>query len=296
MPNETQKSSQTNHHRVIVITNGNFFARLILERLLIEWRPQIAGVVLIEGDYSGRTGMNALWHIARKTTPPYLIFKLVQIIAFRFAQKLYPNVWFEVAPMARDLGIPTYRAPRVNSSEVYDWIRQKSPTLGVSVSCPQRIRKRLLSLPSHGFINIHSSLLPRYAGLAPYFWVLAENCVETGVTVHYMTEQFDEGNILAQCVLEIPERVSAFELFRQLAMLGQDVLIEAVEKTLRGERGTPQQLEQRSYYSHPSFRAYIALRQNGFALLRWGELRRAVQGTIQRQSEIKQVRIDALAR
>jgi methionyl-tRNA formyltransferase len=165
----------------------------------------------------------------------------------------------------------------VNSQEVFECVRGWQPTLRVSVSCPQRIRTKILGLPPLGFLNIHSSLLPKYAGLAPYFWVLAENQRETGITVHYMTEQFDEGNILVQRRASIPQGISAFWLFRELALLGRDALIEAIHLALQGEKGIPQELSKRSYRSHPTWGAYRLLRRNGFAIARLSELLRAVQ-------------------
>lgn len=274
--------------RIVVVTNGNYFARQILERLLTERREQVVGICIVYGDYAGRTGVRALWQVGRKTALPYLLYKVGQHMLFSWAQRRYPRVWFSVETMAHALGIPSIRAARVNSREVREWVHQLNPTLGVSVSCPQRIREPLLSLPTRGFINIHSSLLPQYAGLAPYFWVLAENCSATGVTVHYMVEQFDAGNILSQRQLTIEQGTSAFELFRQLALLGQTALLEAVDKALAGDTGIPQTTEQRSYRSHPTLRAYLNLRRNGYVLARWSELSRAIKGTIQHQAQIQQ--------
>lgn len=274
--------------RIVVVTNGNYFARQILERLLIERREQVVGIGIIYGDYAGRTGLRALWQVGRKTALPYLLYKVGQHLLFNWAQRRHPHVWFSVETMAHTLCIPFIRAVRVNSPEVREWVQQLNPTLGVSVSCPQRIRKPLLNSPLYGFINIHSSLLPQYAGLAPYFWVLAENCSVTGTTVHYMTEQFDEGNILSQRQLTIQKGTSAFELFQQLAFLGQTALLEAVDKAIAGDTGIPQEAERRSYRSHPTMEAYLNLRRNGYVLARWSELRHAIKGTIQHQTQVQQ--------
>ncbi len=272
---------------IVIITNGNYFARLILERLLIERTNQVGGIVLIEGDYSGRTGVSSLWHVGRRTALPYTAYKLLQYLMFRVAQKWNRHAWLEVGAMARDLGIPCMRAIKVNSVEVYEWLRARQPALGVSVSCPQRIRAKLLNLPERGFVNIHSSLLPAYAGLAPYFWVLAENQPQTGITVHYMTEEFDAGNILVQRAMPVPPAISAFELFRQLSLLGRDALMEAVDLALQGVHGTPQNMSCRSYRSHPTWAAYRSLRRNGFAIARFGELYRAIRDTLQQQRQVE---------
>jgi methionyl-tRNA formyltransferase len=263
--------------KIVVLTNGNYFARLILERLFLEYTEQVAGVVLVRGDYGGQTGFRSLWQVGKRTALPYAVYKVVQYLMFHIAQRWRRDVWLEVAPMIRDLNIPFIEVARVNSQEVFECVRGWQPTLGVSVSCPQRIRTKILGLPPLGFLNIHSSLLPKYAGLAPYFWVLAENQRETGITVHYMTEQFDEGNILVQRRVSIPQGISAFWLFRELALLGRDALIEAIHLALQGEKGIPQELSKRSYRSHPSWGAYRLLRRNGFAIARLSELLRAAQ-------------------
>ena len=275
-----------NNERIVVVTNGNYFARVILEPLCIRFKYHITGVVLVEGDYSGHSGWRALWNVGRRTALPYTLYKVIQITLFRLAQKCYPSVWFDVERMCQALAIPIFRTTRVNHPTVYDWVREKEPALGISVSCPQRIRSRLLSVPMRGFLNIHSSLLPQYAGIAPYFWVLAESQKVTGVTVHYMTEEFDAGNILVQKTLFIPQGISAFELFCRLAWLGSDALVEATEKALRGDLGIPQDTSRRSYRSHPTWQAYQWLKRNGYAVARWSELWQAIRGTIQHQKEL----------
>lgn len=84
------------------------------------------------------------------------------------------------------------------------------------------------SLP-HGGWNIHPSLLPAYRGHNPYFHVLANGEAETGVTVHRLTEHYDEGAIL----LSKKIRIDAFEtigsLWHKLARLGAAAALEALE-------------------------------------------------------------------
>jgi hypothetical protein len=274
-----------NQRSIVVITNGNYFARLILDRLFRERTEQVSGVILVDGDYTGHTGLRALWQVGKRTTVPYTFYKVSLHLVFRLAQRLYPNVWFDVHAMARTLRIPLLRVDKINSSEAFEWVCKHQPALGISVSCPQRIRAKILNIPTQGFLNIHSSLLPEYAGLAPYFWVLAENRTETGVTVHYMTEEFDAGNILVQRRLAIPPATSAFWLFRELALLGSDALMEAVDLALEGMPGTLQDCSRRSYRSHPTRAAYRSLRRNGFVIARFAELYRAVRKTVQQQME-----------
>jgi len=258
--------------RIAIVSNGNYFSRIILEPLLLKYTKSVVGVVFVEGDYRGRVGLQALWETGRKTTLPYLAYKVAQHALFRLAQIANPRAWIELEAVTKALGLPGLRTARVNSPEVYSWLQEFNPDLLISVSCPQRIRAKLLRLPRIAALNVHSSLLPRYAGLAPYYWVLAEGETITGVTVHYMSEGFDEGNILVQKSLSISPRTSAFSLFEKLAALGSEALLEAVNLALEGDPGKPQDLRKRTYFSHPTWSSYWKLKRNGHAIVRVSEL------------------------
>lgn len=261
---------------LVVITNGNYFARLILEGVLDCYGSQVRAILQITGDYKGRTGWRSLWEVGRETATPYVAYKVASVYGFALAQRMYPGARFNVAQMAQQKGIPVYPFVAVNTDATRSLVESLRPDLLISVSCPQLIGRKMLSLPRVGGINIHSSLLPAYAGLAPYFWVLSQGERTTGTTVHYMTLKFDEGNILVQKPLAIEPHESAFHLFKRLAVLGNSCLTEAVYNALDGSPGEKQDLTRFSYYSHPKFSAYRALRQRGHVLMRVGELRHAI--------------------
>jgi hypothetical protein len=151
-------------------------------------------------------------------------------------------------------------------------LAEARPDVIVSVSCPQKIGSELISLARRAAINIHSSLLPRYAGLAPYFWVLSRGEAETGVTVHHMTSTFDAGNVLTQRRLPVRPGVSAFALFEELARAGGEGLVEAIEAAAHGCVGDEQRHADRSYFSHPTFGSYLELRRRGHRLIALSDL------------------------
>jgi methionyl-tRNA formyltransferase len=240
--------------RIVVLTNGNFFARLILERLVAERSGEIVKIFTISGDYKGRSGLAALFHFVRATTWPYVIFKIAARLATRGEG---------VRELARRYGIETEDVVAVETARKS--IEAARPDLLVSVSCPQILAESILRLAPLGGINIHASLLPRYAGLAPYFWVLAEGETRTGVTVHFMTRRVDFGNVLGVAEVAIEPRDSAFSLFTRLARAGAPLLADAVDRVLVGDRGTPMRGES-TYRSHPDFAAWRRLRRNGHRL------------------------------
>lgn len=258
--------------RIVVLTNGNYYARLILDRLLAERATDVAGIVLVSGDYFGRPSIEGFFPIARQTAFPYLFAKVLQMVAFRVAAMIWPGARLSVDPLAAAHQVPTVRVTSIKEEAAISALRTWAPDLLVSVSCPQKIPNRMISTCRAGGVNIHSSLLPAVAGLAPYYWALANGLERTGTTVHYLTAKFDDGNILARRTLEIRPKESAFALFERLAVAGGDALFEAVARAEAGDPGDAQDRDARSYHSHPTIASWMALRQNGHVIVRLSEL------------------------
>ena len=111
---------------------------------------------------------------------------------------------YSVQGALRAHGIPERSPENVNDPAFLDVLREQDVDLVVSIACPQIVREDLLKCPPEGVINIHGALLPKYRGKLPSFWVLANGEKKTGVTVHYMNEQLDDGSIIIQ--KEVPIR------------------------------------------------------------------------------------------
>jgi len=253
--------------RIVIVTSGNYFARLILSAVLKKREFEVVQLIVIEGDYHGRSGICAAWRLARSMASRFFLFKLLLHVVLRVLEAGV-GVVGELRSLKRERqGLPLLKVRCVADPAVRQLLDGLRPDLLISVSCPQKISGTLLSLAKQGGVNIHSSLLPAYAGLAPYFWVLANGEGVTGTTVHWMTEKFDQGDILVQKQLSIIAGVSVFRLFRALAELGSEALVEGVELALAGVKGAEQDGSQRSYYSHPTAKACKELRRRGYCFM-----------------------------
>ncbi len=273
--------------RLVILTNGNFFSSIILAAFFEKFHRQIKGVVIVTGDYKGRTGLSSLFSLAKVTAWPYIFYKVITILAVQLASRFARRAIFSVDGLVDHYKIPVQHVNRINTSTALDWIAQLAPDLIVSVSCPQLIGKKVLSLARLGGINIHSSLLPGFAGLAPYFWVLSQGEKRTGITVHYMTLKFDQGNILAQSALQIEKNESAFHLFYRLAREGSVILIQAAEAALVNAVGTQQDMSGYSYYSNPTLKAYFSLKKKGHTLFRWTEVWKTIRQAVNESHELR---------
>ncbi len=127
------------------------------------------------------------------------------------------EIWFRsVAELARSHGIPVFTPLNPNTPEFVDLVRGLGPELIFSFYYRKLLSKELLAIPRLGGINLHGSFLPKYRGRCPVNWVLINGESDTGVTLHYMIEKADAGDIIAQKTVPIEIEDTALTLFHKL--------------------------------------------------------------------------------
>jgi methionyl-tRNA formyltransferase len=134
-----------------------------------------------------------------------------------------------VKELARQHGIPVYQPHKLRQPEVVAELEALAPDLIVVVAYGQILPQSVLDIPTHGCINVHASLLPRYRGAAPINKAIIDGATETGITTMYMDVGLDTGDMLVKKTLTIGAEETAGELHDRLAVLGR----EAMEETLR---------------------------------------------------------------
>lgn len=131
-------------------------------------------------------------------------------------------------------GVPLVQIDgRVNRPENRAKIAALKPDLLLSIGGNQIFRRPLLDVATHGCLNLHTALLPKYRGLMPTFWVLRNNEPETGVSVFFVDEGIDSGPILVQKRVEIGDRSQA-ELIKHTKKIGMDAILEGVTLIMKG--------------------------------------------------------------
>jgi methionyl-tRNA formyltransferase len=105
----------------------------------------------------------------------------------------------------------------------------------VTAAFGQILPKALLEAPKHGCINVHASLLPELRGGAPIHYAIIHGKEKTGITIMYMAEKLDAGDILTQVEVPIEESDNVGTLHDKLSIAGADLLSETIPKLLKGE-------------------------------------------------------------
>ena len=140
----------------------------------------------------------------------------------------------------------------INQQSSLDLIKQYEPHLLVSIAGNQIFRKSLIDIAPKGCINLHTSLLPKYRGLMPSFWVLKNNEKYTGVSVFFVDEGIDSGPIIVQKKIRIGNMTQS-ELINYSKKIGMDAIIEAIEKIHKNAVVLIKNDDmQKTYYSFPT--------------------------------------------
>lgn len=160
--------------------------------------------------------------------------------------KLQPS---PVKEYSLSVGLPVFQPAKMRDGEALGILRELEPELIVVAAYGKILPPEILELPRLGCVNVHSSLLPKYRGAAPINWAILNGEDETGVTIMYMAEGLDTGDILAQRSTPIDINENAVELFSRLANLGAELLIEVLEQLGRGTAAAVPQDDNLSCYA-----------------------------------------------
>jgi len=144
--------------------------------------------------------------------------------------------------------IPFYRVPKVNDEETCRLVAEAKPDLCAIAHFERLIKQPLLSIPPMGFINLHPSLLPDYRGMAPQHWPIINREHEAGITVHYVDETADTGNIIVQHRFSIDETMYVSDLQRIWLNHYKTIMVEAIDAILEGKPTKEQKSLDGRYY------------------------------------------------
>lgn len=130
----------------------------------------------------------------------------------------------------------------------YAEILRLEPDLIITCAYGQIIPREILVYPKYGCINVHASLLPKLRGGAPIQHAIMDGYRKTGITIMYMNEKMDEGDIITSREVEILDTDTCETLHDKLSVLGRDLLLETLPDILNGTAPrTPQNHSEATY-------------------------------------------------
>lgn len=145
--------------------------------------------------------------------------------------------------------IPICKIADKHEPQFEAFLKTCRPDLIIVVGFPFILPKKILDIPPKGIINLHGSLLPAYRGPQPLEWQIINGEKNAGVTVHFIDEDIDSGDILIQAEMPILETDTLKTMALKLGRKGYRLLENTLARFKRGPvQGIPQQHHLSSYY------------------------------------------------
>ncbi|OMD95252.1 MULTISPECIES: methionyl-tRNA formyltransferase [Paenibacillus] len=154
-----------------------------------------------------------------------------------------------VKEAALALGLPVLQPERMRRPEAVAELAAYEPDLIVTAAYGQILPKAVLDLPRNGCVNVHGSLLPKYRGGAPIQRSIINGEKVTGVTLMYMAEGLDTGDMISRVEVAIEAEDTSGILFEKLSLAGRDLLKSEMPRLVSGKVQAVQQEDSEATYA-----------------------------------------------
>ena len=149
---------------------------------------------------------------------------------------------------ALEYGIPVYQPKNLRGEDTQQELRDMAPEVIVVAAYGRILPQAVLDIPTHGCLNIHASLLPKYRGASPINACILHGETEAGVTIMQMDAGLDTGDMLLPAATEMLPDESYGSLHDRLAKIGGEAIVKALDLLAKGElKGEPQPAEGFTY-------------------------------------------------
>lgn len=167
---------------------------------------------------------------------------------------------------AKEYEIPYILLDKGNHEQVAELVRKWFPDLIVVYSMSQLLRRSIFCIPALGTINIHPAKLPAYRGPNPILWMYHDMEMNPGVTIHYIDEGEDTGDIIEQGTFPISLGMLAADWQKREQSLALKLLFKAIENLKNGTS-----ISQKQPVESPTIRARNITPEEALHFISWSE-------------------------
>lgn len=245
--------------KYVFIQDEPYFLPKVLDKYLREFHDSTAGINIQSVAQGKRTVFETARDLYRLYGFSYFQWKLRQVASYKIKAKLFNDLLgstrtcYSVKAVARKYGVHVTEQVNVNTEEFRKHLRDAGVEFIVSISGTQMYRKDLLAQTPKGIVNCHGALLPKYRGLMPSFWTLANGETEGGVSVHFVDAKLDNGPIVVQKKYRINPQDTLEDVMARSKDLAAEAIVEAVRMVEAGNYELiPNDASQATHFSMPT--------------------------------------------
>lgn len=231
--------------KIVLVGHDNKGSARLFEMILNAY-PQLEFMLIIgEGLYYKKTFIYSVLKLLKEASWIFVLIRFYELVIF----KIFGTSLEEVA---KKNGVQVLKTWDINSPEIIGVLQKFAPDILVSLFTMQIYKSEIINLPKYGAITSHPSILPSYRGLEVFFWVLANDEVETGVSIFEITERIDDGEVIWQARVPITEGTTVNSLYDEITEIGGRGLIQAISDIDAGFKVVFPKTLPSSYYGMPT--------------------------------------------
>ncbi len=155
-----------------------------------------------------------------------------------------------VKESAIKLGLEVFQPENLKKENFEKTLNILNPDIIIVAAYGKLLPEYVLGYPKYGCINVHASLLPEYRGAAPINRCIIDGKSQTGITIMKMEKGLDTGDMLMVAKTAIDPDENVGQLFDRLTEMGAKLVVEAVDKIVKGEITPVKQDESLATYAH----------------------------------------------
>ncbi len=226
---------------VVLVTRNHIGSTIFLNQLVnsgINLQAIVESQAILAKDNNVANYIKRLSSMGARLTLQWMLVSLYTIALITISTLLsYLGIKqkiLTVGQISKRYKIPIIRTKDINNEETVASITTYQPDIIVCAYFNQILKKEICGIPKLNCVNIHLALSQKYRGLNSYFWVLANNESESGVTLHEVDEGIDTGKVIAQKRVKISDNDTAIGFFIKLSQVGGELFINSLSDIVKG--------------------------------------------------------------
>jgi glycosyltransferase involved in cell wall biosynthesis/folate-dependent phosphoribosylglycinamide formyltransferase PurN len=258
-PNGTPLAPPATHGlRIVYLTTDDpLYLPTFFDRVLGEHHARTEAVYIAPPLFKNQSTWQATLRYIRTFGMPAAAQLTARVLDAKYRRR-------SIGTVCQKWGVHSAIVRDVNAPEFLDELRALSPDVIISVSCPLIFRKPLIELPPRGILNLHGAILPQYRGVMPAFRMMANGEKKAGVSIYFVNEDIDAGDLCGQRIFDIEDRDSLDSFLVRSKAIAADLLLDVLRQMEDGTvTSTPLNLSLGSYYRWPDQVAVTQFRMRG---------------------------------
>lgn len=256
--------------RIVLLTRSGRPAGAIMAKEIIGSKNNLVGIIVENRFKRKRNVVVSLINVINKHGFEFVVSKIAELIYIKVHTFLYrvfriENIkkrnYLAIKEVVYDYqDIPCFFTQDINSTETVEFAMNLRPDV-IVVSNAGIFKKEIISVPRNGCVNLHMGMLPKYRGLDTIFWALYNNEKKIGVTVHFVDEGVDTGDIILEKTIQVDPEDTEKILSCKARKLGVKMMIEALEQIEKGTVEIISQTGEGKCYGWPTKKERMILRE-----------------------------------